>query len=91
VKQGSPAETNRTGARCDPMSIPLTQICPQCEADMELLTADDDGEIVVYECPDCGFQVENRVGEDESDDDQEPDAPLDVEEELETFEPDDAS
>jgi hypothetical protein len=86
-----PGEMNRTGARCDPMSIPLTQPCPQCEADMELLTTDDDGEVVVYECPDCGFQVENRVEEDEPDDDQESDIPLDADEELETFEPDDAS
>ncbi len=74
------------------MSIPLTQPCPQCEADMELLTADDDGEIVVYECPDCGFQVENRVEDDEPDDDQESAAPPhDDEDESETSEPDDAS
>ena len=75
-----------------PMSIPLTQTCPQCEADMELLTTDDDGEIVVYECADCGYQVENRIADDEQEDDQEPDAPpLDAEGELKTFEPDDAS
>ena len=75
-----------------PMSIPLTQPCPQCEADMELLTTDDDGEIVVYECPDCGFQVENQVADDEPDDDHESDAPaLDSEDELETSDPDDAS
>jgi Zn ribbon nucleic-acid-binding protein len=52
------------------MSIPLTQICPQCDSDMELLTADDDGEIVLYECPDCGFQSEHRIDADERDRDE---------------------
>ncbi len=52
------------------MPIPLTQPCPQCEADMELLTTADDGDIVVYECPDCGCQVENEVKDDVAEDDQ---------------------
>jgi Zn ribbon nucleic-acid-binding protein len=52
------------------MSIPLTRTCPQCDAEMELLTADDDGEIVLYECPDCGFQSEHRVEADERDRDE---------------------
>ncbi|HYM90881.1 MAG TPA: hypothetical protein VEW91_04525 [bacterium] len=47
------------------MTIPLTKACPQCEGEMELLTADDTGEVVVYECPDCGYQVENRVDDSE--------------------------
>jgi Zn ribbon nucleic-acid-binding protein len=51
------------------MHIPLTQPCPQCEADMELITTDDDGEIVVYECPDCGFQAEHQVTAEAADDD----------------------
>ncbi len=48
------------------MSIPLTQPCPQCEGEMELVTADEAGETVVYECPDCGYQVESPVADDES-------------------------
>lgn len=43
------------------MTIPVTKACPHCEGEMELLTADDTGEIAVYECPDCGSQVEHRV------------------------------
>ena len=87
-----PGGDDRDRDKTWPMSIPLTQTCPQCEADMELLTTDDEGEIVVYECPDCGFQVEDRVADDESDNDHEPGAPpLDGEDELEMSEPDDAS
>lgn len=75
-----------------PMPIPLTQTCPQCEADMELLTTADDGEVVVYECPDCGCQVEQRVEDAEPDDDQDsPEPPPDDEDALEGFEPGDAS
>lgn len=75
-----------------PMSIPLTQTCPQCEADMELLTTADDGEVVVYECPDCGCQVENRVEDPEPDDDQDStELPPGDQESLEGLEPDDAS
>ena len=59
---------------------------------MELLTADDDGEIVVYECPDCGSQIETPVHDDEPEDDQDSAPPPGVEDaELEAFEPDDAS
>jgi len=43
------------------MSIPFTKPCPECEEDMELVTADDVGEILVYECPECGYQEETRV------------------------------
>lgn len=28
---------------------------------MELITSDDVGEILVYECPECGYQEETRV------------------------------
>lgn len=28
---------------------------------MELVTADDGGEVVVYECPECGYQEEARI------------------------------
>ncbi len=37
---------------------------------MELITADDVGEILIYECPECGHQEEIRVEseEDELDD-----------------------
>ncbi len=60
---------------------------------MELLTADDDGEIVVYECPDCGSQIEAAVHQDEPEGtDQESGTPPDVEEvPFEDLEPDDAS
>jgi hypothetical protein len=60
---------------------------------MELLTADDDGEIVVYECPDCGSQIEAAVHPDEPEGaDQEPGAPPDADEiRFEDLEPDDAS
>jgi len=50
------------------MPIPLTHPCPQCEADMELMTTADDGDVGVYECPECGYQVENEVADDEIDD-----------------------
>jgi Zn ribbon nucleic-acid-binding protein len=43
------------------MSLPLTMPCPQCGADMELLMEDVSGQVVVYECTDCGFQAEERV------------------------------
>jgi hypothetical protein len=59
---------------------------------MELLTADDDGEIVVYECPDCGSQIETPVHDDESEDDQDSAPPPDADEaEFEILEPDDPS
>ncbi len=56
------------------MSVPLTRSCPGCEGEMELLTADEGGEIVIYECPECGYQVEVPVvsEDDEADDRQEP-------------------
>lgn len=41
--------------------VPLTRTCPECQEDMELITADDVGEILVYECPECGYQEEIRV------------------------------
>jgi DNA-directed RNA polymerase subunit M/transcription elongation factor TFIIS len=59
------------------MSIPLTQSCPECDGEMELVTTDDEGEIVVYECPDCGFQSEQRV--EAEDREQDRDAPSDNE------------
>ena len=43
------------------MTIPLTRSCPECQGEMELLTSDDVGEVLVYECPDCGNQIESRV------------------------------
>jgi rubredoxin len=56
--------------RDDPrVAIPLTRICPDCQEDMELITADDVGEVLVYECPECGSQEEIRV-ENESEDDE---------------------
>lgn len=39
---------------------------------MELITADDVGEILIYECPDCGHQQETRV---ETEDDETEDLP----------------
>jgi len=44
---------------------------------MELITADDAGEILVYECPECGYQEETRVPADDADDLDEP-QPADV-------------
>jgi transcription elongation factor Elf1 len=74
------------------MPIPTTRACPQCEADMELLTTDDDGEIVVYECPDCGSQVEAPVHDEEPEVDQDSDTPPDADEAgFEVSEPDDAA
>ena len=72
------------------MSIPMTRSCPECEAEMELLTGDDDGEIVVYECPDCGSQIEAAVHQDEPEGtDQESGTPPDVDEvPFEDLEPD---
>ncbi len=58
------------------MSIPFTKPCPECEQDMELVTADDVGEIVVYECPECGYQEETRI--DREDDDLDEPQPLDA-------------
>jgi DNA-directed RNA polymerase subunit M/transcription elongation factor TFIIS len=43
------------------MGIPLTKTCPECQEEMELITSDDVGEILVYECPECGYQEETRV------------------------------
>ena len=41
--------------------IPLTKVCPECQEEMELITSDEVGEILVYECPECGYQEETRV------------------------------
>ena len=58
------------------MAIPLTRACPQCEGEMELLTADDDGEVLLYECADCGYQVEMPAeGEEDALDDEEESEP----------------
>jgi Zn ribbon nucleic-acid-binding protein len=56
------------------MPIPLTQPCPQCEGELELVTTDDAGEVVVYECPDCGYQLESPVETDEDEPADRPDA-----------------
>jgi hypothetical protein len=58
---------------------------------MELLTTADDGEVVVYECPDCGCQVENRVEDDEAEGDQHSNELPPDDDALEALEPDDAS
>ncbi len=50
------------------MSIPLTKPCPECQDEMELVTTDDVGEILVYECPECGYQEETRIDTDEEPD-----------------------
>jgi hypothetical protein len=42
-------------------AIPLTRVCPECQEEMELITADDVGEVLVYECPECGSQEETRI------------------------------
>jgi DNA-directed RNA polymerase subunit M/transcription elongation factor TFIIS len=55
------------------MAIPLTKPCPECQEEMELITADDVGEVVVYECPECGYQEETRVERDELDEPHFPD------------------
>ena len=58
------------------MPIPLTRACPQCEGEMELLTTDDDGEVLLYECADCGYQVEMPAeGEEDALDDEEESEP----------------
>ena len=54
--------------RDDTREIPLTRVCPECQEEMELITADDVGEVLVYECPECGSQEEIRI-ENETDDD----------------------
>ena len=72
------------------MAIPLTRPCLECEAEMELITVDDGGEIVIYECPECGHQVELRV-DDEAEGGQ-ADGAQETEEDhaiLELLEPDD--
>lgn len=55
---------------------------------MELITADDVGEVLVYECPECGSQEETRIENDAEDDDTGvalgPDAWLDEDREAET-------
>ncbi|HKV46002.1 MAG TPA: hypothetical protein VJT32_15220 [bacterium] len=75
------------------MAIPLTRPCLECEAEMELITVDDGGEIVIYECPECGHQVELRV-DDEADEAEggQADGAQETEEDhaiLELLEPDD--
>lgn len=55
--------------RDDTREIPLTRVCPECQEEMELITADDVGEVLVYECPECGSQEEIRI-ENESEDDE---------------------
>ena len=42
-------------------AIPLTRVCPECQEEMELITADEVGEVLVYECPECGSQEETRI------------------------------
>ncbi len=72
------------------MPIPLTKTCPECQEEMELVTADDVGEILVYECPECGYQDETRIEtEEEPEDFRFPPADLlrDDETELEQLEP----
>ena len=49
------------------MAIPLTRSCSECEGEMELLTVDDGGETVIYECPECGHQIEIQVDTEEDD------------------------
>jgi len=65
------------------MAIPLTRSCPQCEGEMELLTTDDDGEVLLYECADCGYQVEMPADgeEDALDDEEESEPPFDADDE----------
>ena len=48
--------------------IPLTRVCPECQEEMELITTDDVGEVLVYECPECGSQEETRIESDAEDD-----------------------
>ncbi|HTD47446.1 MAG TPA: hypothetical protein VK881_09285 [bacterium] len=51
---------------------------------MELLTADEGGEVVIYECPECGYQIEAPVeSEDEEPEDrQEPEGDEKGEDEI---------
>jgi len=51
---------------------------------MELLTADEGGEVVIYECPECGYQIEAPVeSEDEEPEDrQEPEGEDEIPAEL---------
>jgi rubredoxin len=58
--------------RDDARAIPLTRVCPECQEEMELITADDVGEVLVYECPECGSQEETRIESDAEDDDAAP-------------------
>lgn len=51
------------------MEIPLTKTCPECQQEMELITSDDVGEVVVYECAECGYQQETRVEKWDDDED----------------------
>lgn len=74
------------------MAIPLTRTCPECQEEMELITTDDVGEILVYECPECGYQEETRVERDGFDEPHFPD-PMDLlgdedEVEIDQSEPD---
>lgn len=50
-------------------AIPLTRVCPECQEEMELITADDVGEVLVYECPECGSQEETRIENESEDED----------------------
>lgn len=50
-------------------AIPLTRVCPECQEEMELITADDVGEVLVYECPECGSQEETRILNEDEDGD----------------------
>jgi transcription elongation factor Elf1 len=50
-------------------AIPLTRVCPECQEEMELITADDVGEVLVYECPECGSQEEMRIENETEDED----------------------
>ncbi len=76
------------------MAIPLTKACPECQEEMELITADVVGEILVYECPECGYQAETRVESEEESDDAVFPGPADLLDEDDTepdqLEPDDA-
>lgn len=49
-------------------AIPLTRVCPECQEEMELITTDEVGEVLVYECPECGSQEETRIESDDEDD-----------------------
>ena len=69
------------------MASPFTKICPECQEEMDLITADDVGEILVYECPECGYQEETRVASE--DDDLDESQPVDVAELLADDEADD--